>query len=274
MSRPVARWQIWRSRCDRRPSSWTSRPWWAQAARLERVLVPELPAHVIEREPRRSRAPLAATGFANWSHKTRHPAWSRTTATRSSAGRACRGPIRASRRTARSARRRPRRLVGVVHPGATRAPRRGHLAPPARGRGRVRPRARAHRPSRATRSTTGARRSTSRWRTSARWPVRAGGLHKGGRHGLGAQRLPTRAHAPRPALGASVLTLPRAPFTAPTRPLGAGTFHWSPPMRAMFGYLTERSVKQTPANLSAHPRRSPSLLRHPEQRSSHDVNNP
>jgi hypothetical protein len=73
------------------------------------------------------------------------------------------------------ARRRPRRVVGVVHPRAPGTPRQGDLAPAARGRRRVRA-SRGRRRSRGTRWTTAARRSTDDGVRRHPRPVREGGL--------------------------------------------------------------------------------------------------
>ena len=110
----------------------------AEASRRGRVLVPELP-HPVEGERRAAQAGARSQGLGAHEARTAREC-SPTTATRSSAGRRCiRGPTpRIATQHEDPARRRPRRVVGVVHPGAARSSRRGHLARAARGRRRVR----------------------------------------------------------------------------------------------------------------------------------------
>ena len=110
----------------------------AQAARRERVLVPEL-SHAVEGEsralghgPRRAREGALPRGTATRCHRLRRRRGRRV-------GR--RAPPRRHglrHQPQDPAHRRPRRLVGVVHPGTARSPGAGHLAQVARGRRRVR----------------------------------------------------------------------------------------------------------------------------------------
>ena len=186
-----------------------------QAAGRERLLVPQL-SHPVQGEPRARRARRAASGSRSCCERTRRPACSPTTVTRSWGGRRCiRAPTPASPATARSRTSTTSTsgrcgASGYARDTAARASRHALVAGAvdfARANGapavEAYPVDNGDRKVDLTMAYVGTRKLFER-----------AGFAVGRRHRLGGQRLPARADAARPALtgqaGAAMLMPPRS----------------------------------------------------------------
>ena len=202
MSDAAGSMAAWRSRCDRHRLRRREDDGRAQAARRERVLVPELPPDLLEGEPRAARARPRRAGAAAGAAG---PAARRARLRRRRGGRlgrACtRAPTRASPATARSRTSTTSTCgrcgaSGCGPATAARASRTTCWRAPSTSPARTaRPRSRATRV-----DNKGEKVDLTMAYVGTRSAVRAGRVREGGRHRLGAERLSPRPHAARPAL--------------------------------------------------------------------------